>query len=72
MGGMIGQTLALEHPELFASLALCDTSSRIPAEAQPLWANSTQRLLRLLPRDRRARPDRSHLGDHAADPDRRG
>jgi len=38
MGGMIGQTLALTHPELFASLALCDTSSRIPAEAKPLWA----------------------------------
>jgi 3-oxoadipate enol-lactonase len=39
MGGMIGQTLALRHPELFASLALCDTSSRIPAEARPLWAD---------------------------------
>jgi 3-oxoadipate enol-lactonase len=38
MGGMIGQTLALSHPELFASLTLCDTSSRIPAEARPLWA----------------------------------
>lgn len=39
MGGMIGQTLALERPDLFASLALCDTSSRIPAEAKPLWAD---------------------------------
>jgi 3-oxoadipate enol-lactonase len=39
MGGMIGQTLALEHPEVFASLSLCDTSSRIPAEARPLWAD---------------------------------
>jgi 3-oxoadipate enol-lactonase len=39
MGGMIGQTLALKHPELFASLSLCDTSSRIPAEAKPLWAD---------------------------------
>src|SRR5205814_8778738 len=38
MGGMIGQTLALKAPELFASLSLCDTSSRIPAEARPLWA----------------------------------
>src|SRR2546429_2239785 len=38
MGGMIGQTLALEAPELFASLVLCDTSSRVPAEARPLWA----------------------------------
>jgi len=37
MGGMIGQTLALKAPELFASLTLCDTSSRIPPEAKPLW-----------------------------------
>jgi 3-oxoadipate enol-lactonase len=39
MGGMIGQTLALTSPELFLSLSLCDTSSRIPAEAKPLWAD---------------------------------
>ena len=39
MGGMIGQTLALKSPELFLSLSLCDTSSRIPAEARPLWAD---------------------------------
>jgi 3-oxoadipate enol-lactonase len=37
MGGMIGQTLALTAPDLFLSLVLCDTSSRIPAEAKPLW-----------------------------------
>ena len=37
MGGMIGQTIALKTPELFRSLVLCDTSSRIPAEAKPLW-----------------------------------
>ena len=37
MGGMIGQTLALAAPDLFQSLVLCDTSSRIPAEAKPLW-----------------------------------
>ena len=37
MGGMIGQALALKSPELFLSLSLCDTSSRIPAEAKPLW-----------------------------------
>jgi 3-oxoadipate enol-lactonase len=42
MGGMIGQTLALADPALFASLALCDTSSRIPAEARPLWADRIQ------------------------------
>jgi 3-oxoadipate enol-lactonase len=39
MGGMIGQTLALQHPELVASLALCDTSSRVPPEARPTWAD---------------------------------
>ena len=37
MGGMIGQTLALLTPETLQSLSLCDTSSRIPTEAQPLW-----------------------------------
>ena len=38
MGGMIGQTLALSSPDLFGSLTLCDTTSRIPAEAKPLWS----------------------------------
>ncbi len=38
MGGMIGQTLALKAPGLLASLSLCDTSSRIPVEARPVWA----------------------------------
>jgi 3-oxoadipate enol-lactonase len=42
MGGMIGQTLALSSPGLFQSLALCDTSSRIPAEAKPLWQERIQ------------------------------
>ena len=37
MGGMIGQTLAVSTPELLQTLSLCDTSSRIPAEAKPLW-----------------------------------
>jgi 3-oxoadipate enol-lactonase len=37
MGGMIGQTLALSSPALLQSLSLCDTSSRVPAEARPLW-----------------------------------
>jgi 3-oxoadipate enol-lactonase len=37
MGGMIGQTLALGSPDVLASLALCDTSSRIPPEAGPAW-----------------------------------
>ncbi|HYE90451.1 MAG TPA: 3-oxoadipate enol-lactonase [Terriglobales bacterium] len=39
MGGMIGQTLALKAPEALLSLSLCDTSSRIPAEAKSAWAD---------------------------------
>ncbi len=38
MGGMIGQTFALKYPGMFTSLALCDTTSRYPAEASGLWA----------------------------------
>jgi len=37
MGGMIGQTLALESAQLCASLALCDTTSRIPDDARATW-----------------------------------
>jgi 3-oxoadipate enol-lactonase len=37
MGGMIGQTLALKAPQVFTSLSLCDTSSRVPAEMKPAW-----------------------------------
>jgi 3-oxoadipate enol-lactonase len=38
MGGMIGQTLALKYPGVLTSLVLADTSSRIPEEAAPVWA----------------------------------
>lgn len=37
MGGMIGQTIALTAPQVLASLVLCDTSSRVPPEAKPVW-----------------------------------
>lgn len=37
MGGMIGQVLALQAPHRLRSLLLADTTSRIPAEAKPLW-----------------------------------
>jgi len=37
MGGMIGQILALKDPGMLRSLVLCDTSSRIPEEALPIW-----------------------------------
>jgi 3-oxoadipate enol-lactonase len=37
MGGMIGQTLALAHPELIQGLVLCSTSARLAPEADPIW-----------------------------------
>ncbi|MFC1822521.1 3-oxoadipate enol-lactonase [Thermodesulfobacteriota bacterium] len=37
MGGMIGQNVALNHPERLLSLALCDTAAAIPEEARPLF-----------------------------------
>ncbi len=37
MGGMIGQNLAIRHPERLSSLVLCDTTSRIPQDAKSVW-----------------------------------
>ncbi len=37
MGGMIGQCLALNHPERLEKLVLCDTAALLPEEAQPVW-----------------------------------
>ena len=37
MGGMIGQHLALDHGDRFYGFMLVSTSSRIAAEARPLW-----------------------------------
>lgn len=37
MGGMIGQVFALKHPVMVQSLVLCDTTSRYPAAAAPIW-----------------------------------
>jgi 3-oxoadipate enol-lactonase len=37
MGGMIGMTFALKYPKRFRTLIVCDTSSRMPPEAAPIW-----------------------------------
>ena len=37
LGGMIGQSLALNDPHRLKSLTLCDTAAIVPAEAGPLW-----------------------------------
>ena len=37
MGGMIGQIMALKYPHTLQSLVLCDTMSRVPTEAKPMW-----------------------------------
>ncbi|HET7875406.1 MAG TPA: 3-oxoadipate enol-lactonase [Methylomirabilota bacterium] len=37
MGGMIGQVFALRHPAMVQGLVLCDTTSRYPAAAAPVW-----------------------------------
>ena len=37
MGGMIGQTYALEHPGTIASLVLADTTSRRASNADVMW-----------------------------------
>jgi 3-oxoadipate enol-lactonase len=39
---MIGQLLALQHPGLLQSLTPCDTMSRVPAEARPMWEERIQ------------------------------
>lgn len=37
MGGMVGQQLALAHPEVLASLVLADTLSGYPPQARTMW-----------------------------------
>ena len=37
MGGMVGQNLAIRHPQRLLSLALCDTTSSVAEQARPVW-----------------------------------
>jgi 3-oxoadipate enol-lactonase len=38
MGGMVGQGLAIRHPELIKGLVLANTSSQYPEAAKAMWA----------------------------------
>jgi 3-oxoadipate enol-lactonase len=42
MGGMIGQYIALNHPDRLENLVLCDTAAMLPKEAQPIWEERVQ------------------------------
>lgn len=37
LGGMIGETFALQYPDRLETLVLCDTTSRYPSEAAAMW-----------------------------------
>lgn len=37
LGGMIGQSFALNYPDRLLSLVLCDTTAKLLEEAQPIW-----------------------------------
>lgn len=44
MGGMIGQVLAIKYPERLDRLVLCDTTSRVPPEAGPMWEDRVRKV----------------------------
>ena len=37
IGGMIGQAIGINHPNIFRSLVLCATTSQVPIETHPIW-----------------------------------
>lgn len=39
MGGMVGQGLAIEHPQLVQALVIANSTSRYPEAARTMWAN---------------------------------
>ncbi len=39
MGGMVGQGLAVRHPEMLRGIVLANTTARYPAEAAPVWTS---------------------------------
>ncbi len=43
MGGMIGQVLAIKHPQRLERLVLCDTNGRVPSETAPIWEERIRR-----------------------------
>ncbi len=44
VGGMIGQTFGVRHPERLLSLTLVDTIDRTPLDAHPMWAERIGRV----------------------------
>jgi 3-oxoadipate enol-lactonase len=45
MGGMVGQYLGVLYPDRFHCLSLVSTSSRVPADAKPLWEERIRTVL---------------------------
>lgn len=43
LGGMIGQSIALNYHDRLLSLVLCDTTAMIPEEAQSIWEERIKR-----------------------------
>ena len=44
MGGMVGQGLAIRHPELVRGLVIANSTARYPDAARPMWAERIARV----------------------------